>query len=195
MRWGVDIDGVLSVFDRAYSALLGQIDPSLSAALEAALPPKDWYWTAKVPGLTPAHEKEAWRQIEDSECFWLDCVPYPETEEFLGILQGLTVNPCIAVYFLTARLGVTAKVQTEWWLEERGFSRPTVLICPGSKRPIINALELDLIIDDRPDTIVDLQAHSPQAMVYCQDRTWNQQIDAQHRVGSPLDMLVMEGVL
>jgi hypothetical protein len=56
------------------------------------------------------------------------------------------------VIFLTSRprsSGETTQVQTQRWLESKGFARPSVFVVTGSRGLIAAALDLDAVIDDR----------------------------------------------
>jgi hypothetical protein len=67
------------------------------------------------------------------------------------------------VIFLTSRTptaGATAQVQSQRWLESKGFPLASVYDAQGSRGRIADALGLDIVIDDRPDNCVDVVVNS-----------------------------------
>ncbi|MGH9143751.1 MAG: hypothetical protein ACRD2I_21665, partial [Vicinamibacterales bacterium] len=67
------------------------------------------------------------------------------------------------VIFLTKRpetAGVTAQVQSQRWLENKGFALPSVFVVQGSRGRIAAALGLDFVVDDRPENCLDVVADS-----------------------------------
>ena len=65
--------------------------------------------------------------------------------------------------FLTKRpetAGATAQVQSQRWLEARGFTLPSVFVVHGSRGLVAHALNLDFIIDDRPENCLDVVVDS-----------------------------------
>jgi hypothetical protein len=67
------------------------------------------------------------------------------------------------IIFLTSRpptAGATAQVQSQRWLESKGFPLPSVYDAQGSRGRIAEALGLDIVIDDRPDNCVDVVVNS-----------------------------------
>jgi uncharacterized HAD superfamily protein len=54
------------------------------------------------------------------------------------------------IYYITNRVGVKAKLQTEDWLAARGMQHPTVVVT-ADKVPIVRTLKLDVFIDDNLD--------------------------------------------
>ena len=67
------------------------------------------------------------------------------------------------VIFLTKRpetRGATAQIQSQRWLESKGFTLPSVYVVQGSRGLIAAALDLDIVIDDRPENCLDVVADS-----------------------------------
>lgn len=181
-KWGIDIDGCLAVFDESYIELLNELAQDEAQATRLGKNFQHWDWpTAK--GVLPETEKEAWGRISaPTSLFWQDLRAYPGVEGFLQTIETLYHEGRVLPYFITTRPGVKSKHQTERWLKSRGMSNPTVLICLGDKAPIINSLGLDIMIEDRPDAIVNLQERCPHTRIYCINRTWNQDIPATRRI-------------
>lgn len=67
------------------------------------------------------------------------------------------------VLFITTRptsAGATTQVQSQRWLEARGFPRPSVYVVKGSRGKIADALQLDAVVDDRPENCLDVAVES-----------------------------------
>ena len=67
------------------------------------------------------------------------------------------------VLFVTTRppaAGETTQVQSQHWLEAHGFPRPSVYVVKGSRGKIAEALQLDAVIDDRPENCLDVVVES-----------------------------------
>jgi hypothetical protein len=72
------------------------------------------------------------------------------------------------VIFLTSRPpsdGRTVQRQSQRWLERHGFPLPSVFVVHGSRGRIAEALELDVVIDDRPENCLDVVLESKAAAV------------------------------
>ena len=67
------------------------------------------------------------------------------------------------VLFITTRptaAGATTQVQSQQWLEACGFPRPSVFVVKGSRGKIADALQLDAVVDDRPENCLDVAVES-----------------------------------
>ena len=67
------------------------------------------------------------------------------------------------IIFLTKRPdsgGATAQVQTQRWLASKGFAMPSVFVVQRSRGRIAASLELDVVIDDRPENCLDVVVDS-----------------------------------
>jgi hypothetical protein len=67
------------------------------------------------------------------------------------------------IIFLTNRppsAGATTQIQSQRWLESKGFALPSVYVAAGSRGSIAVALDLDLVVDARPQNCVDVVEHS-----------------------------------
>ena len=128
------------------------------AAAEAA--PDNVPSTMKM-GMSARQQRRLWRHVESIENFWQtlgECEP--------GIVERLgrlAVERRWEVIFLTKRpegAGATAQLQTQLWLESRGFHLPSVYVVQGSRGRIAAALGLDVIVDDRPENCLDVAVES-----------------------------------
>ncbi len=96
-----------------------------------------------------------------TENFW---ETLSETEpNVVSRLAGIAAERRWEVIFLTKRspsAGDTVQVQSQRWLEEKGFALPCVYVTPGSRGRIASALHLDLVIDASPDNCVNVITES-----------------------------------
>jgi hypothetical protein len=111
--------------------------------------------------LTARQQRKLWHHVEQIEDFWetLD-----ETEPgIVARLGTIAAERCWEIIFLTKRpqsAGATAQVQTQRWLESKGFPRPSVFVVPGSRGRIAAALDLHIVVDDRPENCLDVVVDS-----------------------------------
>ena len=111
--------------------------------------------------MTMRQQHRLWRHIETIEKFW-------ETLQEIepGAVQRLATiatDRRWEVIFLTKRpdsAGATAQVQTQRWLEAKGFALPSVYVVQGSRGRIAAALGLDIVVDDRPENCLDVVVDS-----------------------------------
>lgn len=187
LRIAFDLDGVLADMDSALlrqaEALFGErvtrksafspagsspAENAASGAADGSDPdPADAALEATPPivqlNLSPRQERRLWRHVRQIENFWqsLDEIE-PGT---IARIAQLADRQRWEVIFLTKRpqtQGATAQVQSQRWLESKGFPLPSVYVVQGSRGRIAAALSLDVVIDDRPencfDIVVDSQA-------------------------------------
>lgn len=111
--------------------------------------------------MTSRQQRKLWRHVEAIENFW-------ETLEELepGVitrLAALSAERRWEIIFLTKRpqtVGSTAQVQTQHWLQSKGFPLPSVFVVQGSRGRIAAALGLDMVVDDRPENCLDVVVDS-----------------------------------
>ena len=53
-----------------------------------------------------------------------------------------------------------AQVQSQRWLESKGFTLPSVFVVQGSRGRIAASLGLDIVVDDRPENCLDVAVDS-----------------------------------
>jgi hypothetical protein len=179
LRIGCDLDGVLADMDagllREAEALFGKgVARRLEESAEAPPPdvePDDA--AASRPESSPPpvrlqitsrEERRLWRHIETVENFWERLA---EIEPgVVKKLASLATERRWEIIFLTKRpesAGATAQVQTQRWLQSKGFALPSVFVVRGSRGRIASALHLDVIIDDRPENCLDVVMDSKRA--------------------------------
>ena len=111
--------------------------------------------------LSPRQQRRLWDHVTQVKNFWqsLDEIE-PGT---IARIAQLAEQQRWEVIFLTKRpqtLGATAQVQSQRWLESKGFSLPSVYVVQGSRGRVAAALSLDVVIDDRPENCVDVVVDS-----------------------------------
>lgn len=175
MRLGFDLDGVLADLHGAYvktaRALYPDLDPTAlaSPSMGASPPPEDREATKEAPDvevdvrpvLSRQQSSAVWKRMCAAPNFWetLD-----EIEPgAVARLYTLSTARRWDVIFLTSRPhapGDTLQRQTQRWLERCGFRLPSVFIVQQSRGRIADALELDVVVDDRPDGCLDVVLES-----------------------------------
>ena len=176
MRIGIDIDGVLARFDQGYARLLIK-ETGHFIDIENPEWPAEWYWDRAF--LRQHYDAKEAKRIENlvwdrdikPTTFWGGLGHYSGTMDALDRLR-LATYAGLDVYFITSRPGHMAKFYTEMWLSLHGMRNPTVLIA-HNKGPVIEGLELDAYIDDKPENIVDAVQARPKVRAYLIDRPYN----------------------
>ena len=111
--------------------------------------------------LTSRQQSRLWRHVESIDGFWESL---KEIEPgVVARLAALATARRWEVIFLTKRpesVGATAQVQTQRWLESKGFALPSVFVVQGSRGRIAAALGLDFVVDDRPENCLDVVVDS-----------------------------------
>jgi hypothetical protein len=178
LRIGCDLDGVLADMDagllREAETLFGKgVARRLEDSAEAPPPDvePDDAATSRPVSIPPARlqissrqERRLWRHIETVENFWEGLA---EIEPgVVKRLASLAAERRWEIIFLTKRpesAGATAQVQTQRWLQAKGFTLPSVFVVQGSRGRIASALHLDVVIDDRPENCLDVVMDSKRA--------------------------------
>jgi hypothetical protein len=175
LRIGFDCDGVLANMEaglvRQAEALFGESTTLRVEAREADTPPPAAGDPAEsAPDnaaplvklkLSPRQQRRLWNHVESIENFWQTL---QECEA--GIVErlgSLARARRWEIIFLTKRpegAGLTAQLQTQLWLESRGFQLPSVYVVQGSRGRIAAALGLDIVVDDRPENCLDVVVDS-----------------------------------
>lgn len=180
MRLGCDLDGVLADLHGAFVATAVELYPELDrAVIEApevgASPPDGHRRPSDEPAspisagppleadlvVSPRQTDEIWRRLASAEDFWETLA---EIED--GAIRRLATiadERRWEVIFLTSRpptAGRTVQRQSQRWLERHGFVTPSVFVVNGSRGRIAEALDLDVVIDDRPDNCLDIVLES-----------------------------------
>jgi hypothetical protein len=180
LRIGFDLDGVLADMDAALAreaeVLFGEAmvrriteGPEVGEAAPAAAAADD----PKEPGdpedtppptrlqMTMRQQRRLWRHIAGIENFWESLA---ELEPgVIPRLAALAADRRWEIIFLTKRPeagGSTSQVQSQRWLAAHGFPLPSVFVVQRSRGRIASALGLDFVIDDTPESCLDVVTDS-----------------------------------
>ena len=111
--------------------------------------------------MTARQRRQLWRHIRGIDDFWesLDEIEPGSVER----LARTADNRRWEIIFLTRRpatAGRPAQVQSQLWLEKKGFRLPSVFVVTASRGLIATALTLDIVVDDTPENCVDVASDS-----------------------------------
>lgn len=122
--------------------------------------------------MTGRQQRRLWRHVASIENFWegLDELEPGAIQR----LAAIAIDRRWEIIFLTKRpdtKGATAQVQSQRWLEAKGFMLPSVFVVQGSRGRIASALGLDIVVDDRPENCLDVISDSKaRAILVWRDR-------------------------
>jgi uncharacterized protein len=174
LRIGFDLDGVLADMEsellRQAEQLFGE--PPLSVPLSE--PVADMNTPGDTSGepaeitppalkvrMTTRQQRRLWKHVASIDNFWEGLA---EIEPGAVARLAAVASPRRwEVIFLTKRpetAGRTAQVQTQRWLASKGFEMPSVFVVQGSRGKIAAALDLDIVVDDRPESCMDVSVDS-----------------------------------
>ncbi|HEX7139093.1 MAG TPA: hypothetical protein VF219_14655 [Vicinamibacterales bacterium] len=146
LRIAFDLDGVLADMDSELARCTEELFGGSASGL---------------PDLGVSQERQLWRHVETVENFW---ERLPELEEgAVRRLAGIADERRWEVIFITTRpstAGATVQVQSQRWLQAKGFPLPSVYVVYGSRGKVASALNLDVVVDDRLDNCLDVIADS-----------------------------------
>jgi len=139
----------------------GPPTPDPSEAAQKGDPALDGAPAIERLNMTARQQRRLWKHVESIENFWQTL---QETEPgIVSRLYKLAIERRWEIIFLTKRpesAGVTAQIQSQRWLESKGFSLPSVYVVQKSRGRIAEALGLDIVIDDRPENCLDIVTDS-----------------------------------
>jgi hypothetical protein len=173
LRVGFDLDGVLADLNGALVREARRLFPGVE--VRSGLPvvdaspaeppdPAEQDAAEATPdslSLTSRQERQLWSEVKRIENFWetLD-----ETEP--GIIRRLAETARERrweVMFLTSRpktAGDIVQAQSQRWLRKHGFEIPSLFVVSTSRGKIAASLELDVVVDDRPENCLDIAIDS-----------------------------------
>lgn len=134
-----DVDGVLADFIGGFTRLANSLHPTVPIVTTEQQPSYHDY-----PGMTKDQVNETWQHVVKDGTFWTRLDPLVGLDVLRRIAQ---LNEDHHVYFVTARHGIYAKIQTELWLQEQGIENPTVILTQN-KGEIAKAIDADYSIED-----------------------------------------------
>ena len=165
-----DIDGVLANFNKTYMDLL--VATTGKNLFPFGYEPQVWNFPEAL-GYTSSEIDYVWNSIQTNPVFWSSLLPLPGAFELLHS-RGINDRKN-DIYFVTDRMGVRAKYQTEDWLRKYVIQHPTVLLTKY-KGLAAHALHADFVFDDRFENIQDVERESPMTRAFLINRPYNQVI-------------------
>jgi hypothetical protein len=135
--------------------------PKASSPTEADPAEADATPRFSMSALSSRQQRELWEAACNRVNFWetLDEIE-PGS---LARLSRLARERRWEIIFLTSRpetKGDTAQLQSHRWLSARGFELPSVFVVHGSRGKIAASLNLDVLVDDRPENCLDIAIDS-----------------------------------
>jgi hypothetical protein len=174
MRIGFDLDGVLADLHEPFVKLAAELFPDLDRQQvrqepEVTTPGEGEAGDAELaedpppPGLvlTRRQTEAVWRAVSGIEDFWETLDEHEPGS--IARLAALADARRWEVIFLTSRpssAGRTVQRQSQRWLDRRGFRHPSAFVVHGSRGQIADALQLDAVVDDRPENCLDVVLES-----------------------------------
>ena len=175
MRIAFDLDGVLADLHKMFAATALRLYPQLDLAAVAspdtgASPPADDAGAEsgseekeedETLPLTRRQIRAVWDELCGQQNFW-ETLEEIEKGAIARIAEVAEKHKW-EVLFITSRpdsAGSTVQRQTQRWLAKQGFSLPSVYVVHGSRGRIADALQLDVVVDDRADNCLDVVLES-----------------------------------
>lgn len=173
VRIAVDLDGTLADLDgalqREAERLFGpgvdlhEAGPSdleqapADRADDAAANPVTAGAQPSSKGVNDRQMRELIAHVREIDDFWTTLA---EVEPgAVARLAELASRFAWEVIFVTQRpstAGETAQRQSQRWLAAHGFELPSVYVMNGSRGKLADALQLDVVLDDRPENCLDV---------------------------------------
>lgn len=164
LRVAFDMDGTVAdmhaVLAREAARLFGPVPQAHSASGDA---PPDVPAVVARDRLDLDREqlRTLWAHVEQTENFW---TLLPEIDR--GIVARIAAVAAARrwdVLFITTRprtAGAPVQVQTQRWLRAHGFEYPSVCVLERSRGRLADVLQLDAVVDDRPENCTDVAIDS-----------------------------------
>ena len=169
LRVAFDLDGTLAdmhvVLRKEAERLFGEAELSTSveqsgAEIGSKNEPESVQVMAELH-LTGRQQMRLWEHVKTIENFWTGL---PEMEPgIVSRIAQISAARRWEVIFLTTRplvAGDTVQIQSQRWLEAQGFPLPSVYVVRRSRGKVADALELDAVVDDRPENCLDVAVDS-----------------------------------
>jgi uncharacterized HAD superfamily protein len=181
-HWGIDIDGVLADFISTYRWVVRFGPEPLTEEQRQLLrqDPTDWYSHVRVVG--PVNDDWFWAEGIYRHRPFAVASPINNELEYLQALPG-------EKFLITSRPRGTED-QTYEWL---GLHRVKVqgvfhVSKPAEKLEFVNCLDLDVFVDDHPETIPGMRGKTAAELVL-RDQPWNQHAPVPRRIQSLKELL------
>lgn len=174
MKLGFDLDGTVADLQGALArearALFPGIDPATlprSIAPHAEQAGADAHAADvdapvfSMTALSARQQRELWQAACARANFWETLAEIEPGA--LARLWRLARERRWEIIFLTSRpetRGDTAQLQSHRWLAAQGFELPSIFVVHGSRGKIAASLQLDVLVDDRPENCLDIAIDS-----------------------------------
>lgn len=168
LRVAIDLDGTVADLSRAMHGVAtnyfgaARTAPAAVASDAADAPPPSERPTLQDLDLRPSELDALWTEVLRTKNFWTTLA---ETEPgIVARIAALAADRRWDVLFITTRptaTGETTQVQSQKWLHAHGFPHPSVYVVKGSRGKVAAALDLDAVVDDRPENCLDVATESP----------------------------------
>jgi len=169
---GVDVDGVLANWNEGFRSLLAST--TMRSLIPEGFDPPVWDYAPHY-GYTAEECKATYARMAASDFFWYGLAPLRGARAFATELSDRERSGEIDLYFITQRVGLNVKAQTEQWLRKFCTRQtvPTVLIAAHGKIGIAKDLGLTHFIDDKRETCVAMATMKPRVSVFMPERAYN----------------------
>jgi len=171
LRIAFDLDGVLADMDSALDRHARMLfSDALPANPERPAMPNG---SSKVAlNLSTKQQQLLWQHVHSIQNFWAGLAEIEPGA--VARLAAVAAEKRWEVIFLTRRpetAGATAQMQSQQWLESKGFRLPSVFVVQGSRGRIASALGLDIVVDDRIENCLDVvvDSHARAILVWRED--------------------------
>lgn len=166
---GVDLDGCVYNFQKAYTTLARQIYGDRCWIADTPEKVLGWHWHDWYP-LTVEEAEVVWRKLLTGKNFWmsLELMDKVSWEYFKRCFMDL---PTVNVYYITSRepsLGKSILKQSVDSLKSIGWKDPQIIVS-FEKHKLVDDLKLDYFIDDRLATIVDIAKNCQNCVPFIYD--------------------------
>jgi hypothetical protein len=166
LRVAFDLDGTIAdmqrvLRDEAERLFSRPASPERAPSQSAANEDSPTGGVREDVALSRAQNTQLWEYVKGVENFW-NALPEIEPGIVARIAAAASAHRW-EVIFLTTRpvvAGETVQVQTQRWLSAHGFAFPSVFVVQRSRGRIADALELDAVVDDRPENCLDVAIDS-----------------------------------
>jgi len=165
-RVGLDIDGVLANFGKAFAV------KAQSMGLDIGVRADRWYYQDKWMQRSNETVTKVWNEVKASASFWLSLETFDEDE-------WLVNSPIV---YITAR-PIDSRF-TVRWLDVLKFPPAPVETVDyyADKIPAMNKYKLDTFVDDHIEAFELYRRHGFNCLLM--DRPWNRSYDTRHRIYS-----------